>query len=137
MEAGPVGNGIPDQRVCASFVFWACVKEVGNLTSTLTIKSPRRVGCFGFGMPCAGNFSSNPGGVGPAPLTRSCLPSIVLTVRDQPVSASLRLISMVVIRSSPTRFKCGCSFCRIIVSKGALHTILVFVRVKNGLPRRR
>lgn len=106
------------------------------MTSTLTIKSPRRVGCFGFGMPCAGNFSSNPGGVGPAPLTRSCLPSIVLTVRDQPVSASLRLISMVVIRSSPTRFKCGCSFCRI-VRKGVLYMVPAFVRVKNDLPRRR
>lgn len=100
-----------NHRISFSFDFCAGVNVVGNLTWTFTIRSPRWPGNLDLGMPSDGNFSSKPGCVGPAPDTRSCLPSMVVTVRFHPVRASLRGISIVVMRSSPSRLKVGWSFC--------------------------
>ena len=90
--------------------FCALVRLVGNLTLALTTKSPRSLGFLEMVMPKPGYRSSEPGCVGPGLETRSDLPSMVLTMCSQPVRASLRLRSTVVIRSSPARLKSGFGF---------------------------
>jgi hypothetical protein len=91
--------------------FCALVKLVGNLILTPTTKSPRSFGFFDLGMPRLGNRSVHVGPLGPPLPTLSCLPSIVCTVRRQPVRASLRSRSMVCLMSSPSRVKRGWDFC--------------------------
>jgi hypothetical protein len=55
--------------------------------------------------------SELPGWVGPALSITKFLPSMVVTVRFQPVKASFRFRSMLRIISSPSRVKRGCAFC--------------------------
>jgi hypothetical protein len=81
------------------------VKLVGNLILTPTMKSPRSAGFLLFGMPRLGYRSVHVGPVGPPLPTLSCLPSMVCTVRRQPVRASLRSSSIVRLMSSPSRVK--------------------------------
>lgn len=90
--------------------FCCVVRLVGNLILTPTTKSPRSAGFLLFGMPRFGYRSVHEGPVGPLLPTLSCLPSIVCTVRRQPVSASLRSSSMVRLMSSPSRVKRVCGF---------------------------
>lgn len=86
------------------------VRVVGNLTLYLTTKSPRWPGFFEMGMPSPGNLSSLPGWVGLDFPTEIFLPSMVVTVRLQPHSASLRSSSTVWMRSSPSRTYNGWGF---------------------------
>lgn len=90
------------------------VRLAGNRTLTRTTRSPRSAGFLDIVMPKPGNRSSWPGCVGPGFETRIDLPSIVRTIRSQPVRASLRLISTVVTRWSFWRLKLGCSFYRLV-----------------------
>lgn len=107
-----VGNNAYSTSLKTSFC--ADVSEVGNLILTPTTKSPRSVGFLDFGIPSPGYRSSKVGPVGPALLTCNCLPSIVCTVRLQPVRASLRSMSMVCLMSSPLRVNKGCGFCVVV-----------------------
>jgi hypothetical protein len=88
----------------------------GNLTFARTIRLPRSLGFFEIVMPRPGNFSSCPGCVTAVLLlTRIDFPSIVRTMRSHSVSASLSVMSTVVMRSSPWRLNVGCSFYWLLV----------------------
>ena len=97
-----------------SFSFCALVKLVGNLIFTPTMKSPRSEGFLDLGMPRLGYRSVQVGPVGPPLPTLSCLPSMVWTVRRQPVRASLRSISIVCLTSSPSRVNIAWGFCGVV-----------------------
>lgn len=97
-------------RISFSFSFCWLVKVVGNLIFTPTTKSPRSAGFLLFGMPKLGYRSVHVGPVGPPLPTLSCFPSMVCTVRRQPVRASLRSSSIVRLISSPSRVKRGWGF---------------------------
>lgn len=98
-------------KISFNCVFCAGVKLDGNLIEVPTIKSPLSSGFLLFGMPRFGYRSMKVGPVGPDPPTLICLPSMVLTVRFQPVNASFRSISTLCRRSSPSLLYNGCGFC--------------------------
>jgi len=78
--------------------------------------SPLSRGFFEFGIPWCGKVSLKPGLVGPPRDTVCCRPSMVVTVRCQPVSASLRSGSIVAIRLSPSRVNVGCGFYDVLLA---------------------
>lgn len=98
-------------RISFSFRFCSIVKLVGNLTLYVTMKLPRSFGFLLRGMPRLGKLSLEPGWVGPLLSRLICLPSMVVTVRRQPVRASLRSKSMLWRMLSPSRVNRGCAFC--------------------------
>jgi hypothetical protein len=68
---------------------------MGKRTLYLTMKLPRWPGFLEMGMPRPGYVSELPGCVGPDFSMGRLFPSMVVTVRLQPVSASLRSSSTV------------------------------------------
>lgn len=96
---------IQNYKISFNCSFCWPVKLVGNLILTPTTKSPRSPGFLLFGIPRLGYRSVHVGPVGPPLPTLSCLPSMVCTVRRQPVRASLRSSSIVRLMSSPSRVK--------------------------------
>jgi len=101
------------QRIRFNSSFCFGVKLVGNFTLYVMIKLPLVSGFLLSGMPRFGYTSLLPGCVGPALSRLICFLSIVVTVRFQPVRASLRSRSTVYKMSSPSRVKSACGFCRI------------------------
>ena len=108
-----LSENLPHHSISFSCCFCRAVRLVGNLTLYLTMKLPLSLGFLERGMPWPGNVSDVLGLVGPAFSMLSWRPSIVVTVRFQPVSASLRSRSIWWIKSSPSRVKSGCAFCVI------------------------
>ena len=90
-------------NISFNFRFCSSVNEVGNLTLYCTMKFPLVPGFLLSGMPQPGNSSWLPGCVGPPFSKGICLPSMVVTVRFQPVRASLRSRSTETLMSSPSR----------------------------------
>jgi len=105
-----VERSVRDYKISRSFCFCADDNVMGNLTLYLMMKFPRWPGFLEMGMPRPGYESELPGWVGPPFSTAMLDPSIVVTVRFHPVSASLRSSSTVCTRSSPSRVKSACGF---------------------------
>lgn len=107
-NAHPPRHPFTPYKISFNFLFCSPVNVPGNLTLYLTTKLPLPPPFFG--IPKSGYVSLLPGCVGPPLSMTRFLPSMVVTVRFQPVRASLRSSSRGRTMSSPSRVKRGCFF---------------------------